>query len=77
LLALTNGTAIRHAASCGHPDCRTGKRPCTHPPAGPGLGPPPPDEAASAAVRKPVGTLEYLRNWPQPPPDPNEEPAPF
>jgi hypothetical protein len=183
LLALTNGIAIRHAASCGHPKCRTGKRPCGHPPAGPGLGPPsrtegyspsdrlarfvrardrrcrfpgcrgaaircdldhnliwphgatsadnlcclcrhhhrlshqapgwtmtrlpdgglqwttpggdtvtthpigygtdddlpppPPDEAASAAVRKPVGTLEYLRNWPPPPPDPNEEPAPF
>jgi hypothetical protein len=183
LLALTNGTAIRHAASCGHPKCRTGKRPCSHPPAGPGLGPPPrtagyspsdplarfvrardrrcrfpgcraaaircdldhnliwprgatsadnlcclcrhhhrlshqapgwtmtrlpdgglqwttpggetitthaigygtdddlppppPDEEGPAAVRKPVGTLEYLRNWPPPPPDPDEEPAPF
>jgi hypothetical protein len=42
LLALTNGTGIRHTATCGHPKCRTGKRPCTHPPAGPGLGPPPP-----------------------------------
>jgi hypothetical protein len=42
LLALTNGTAIRHAATCGHPTCRTGKRECIHPPAGPGLGPPPP-----------------------------------
>jgi hypothetical protein len=41
LLALTNATEIRHAATCGHPKCRTGKRPCTHPPAGPGLGPPP------------------------------------
>ena len=40
LLALTDATQIRHAATCGHRKCRTGKRPCTHPPAGPGLGPP-------------------------------------
>jgi hypothetical protein len=41
LLALTDATGIRHAATCGHPTCRTGKRPCPHPPHGPGLGPPP------------------------------------
>jgi hypothetical protein len=41
LLALTNATQLRHTATCGHRKCRTGKRPCTHPPAGPGLGPPP------------------------------------
>jgi hypothetical protein len=40
LLALTNATQIRHSATCGHPKCRIGKRPCTHPPAGPDLGPP-------------------------------------
>jgi hypothetical protein len=40
LLALTDATRIRHTATCGHPTCRTGKRPCTHPPQGPGLGPP-------------------------------------
>jgi hypothetical protein len=39
--------------------------------------PPPPTEAAPATVRKPVGTLEYLRNWRPRPADPNEEPAPF
>lgn len=47
LLALTNGTAIRHAASCRRPSCRTGTRPCTHPAAGPGLGPPPPTDGYS------------------------------
>ena len=26
---------IRHAATCGRPACRTGRRPCTHPPADP------------------------------------------
>jgi hypothetical protein len=41
LLALTEATAIRHAATCGRRRCRTGKQPCTHPPRGPGLGPPP------------------------------------
>jgi hypothetical protein len=41
LLALTNAAEIRRSATCGHPKCRTGKRPCSHPPAGPGLGPPP------------------------------------
>jgi hypothetical protein len=47
LLALTNATTIRHAATCRHPQCRTGQRPCTHPPAGPGLGPPPPTDGYS------------------------------
>jgi hypothetical protein len=42
LLALTNAMQIRHAATCGRPACRTGRRPCDHPPRGPGLGPPPP-----------------------------------
>ena len=40
LLALTEATQIRHTATCGRPRCRTGKQPCTHPPRGPGLGPP-------------------------------------
>ncbi|MFL6097415.1 MAG: DUF222 domain-containing protein [Blastococcus sp.] len=47
LLALTNASQIRHAATCGHPRCRTGKRVCNHPPAGPALGPPPPSSAYS------------------------------
>jgi hypothetical protein len=47
LLALTNATQIRHTATCGHRACRTAKRPCTHPPAGPGLGPPPPTSGYS------------------------------
>ena len=34
LLALTDATQIRHTATCGRPRCRTGKRPCDHPPAG-------------------------------------------
>ena len=56
LLALTNATEIRHAATCGRPACRTGRR-ALHPPAPrPGLGPPPPTpgygpSAAAAAVR--------------------------
>jgi hypothetical protein len=41
LLALTDAAGIRRAATCGHRRCRTGKRPCTHRPQGPGLGPPP------------------------------------
>jgi hypothetical protein len=41
LLALTNAIEIRHAATCGHRKCRSGKRPCTHQPNGPGLAPPP------------------------------------
>jgi hypothetical protein len=41
LLALTDAAGIRRAATCGHPSCRTGRRPCTHPPQGGGLGPPP------------------------------------
>ena len=35
LLALTDATGIRHAATCAQPACRTGTRPCTHPPRGP------------------------------------------
>jgi hypothetical protein len=42
LLALTTARQIRHAATCGRPACRTGRRTCGHPPRGPGLGPPPP-----------------------------------
>jgi hypothetical protein len=43
------------------------------------LPPPQPslEEAVPTTTRKPVGILEYLRNWPPPPADPNEEPAPF
>ena len=41
LLALTDAAGIRRAARCAHPACRTGQKPCTHPPAGTGLGPPP------------------------------------
>jgi hypothetical protein len=41
LLALTTAAGIRHAATCGHRACRTGRRPCAHSPSGPGLGPPP------------------------------------
>jgi hypothetical protein len=41
LLALTDATGIRRTATCDHRTCRTGERACTHPPAGPGLGPPP------------------------------------
>jgi Domain of unknown function (DUF222) len=40
LLALSDAAEIRRIATCGHARCRTGKRPCTHPPSGPGLGPP-------------------------------------
>jgi hypothetical protein len=40
LLALTNGEQIRRAATCGHRDCRAGRRVCTHEPSGEGLGPP-------------------------------------
>jgi len=50
LLALTNAMQIRHAATCGHPRCRTGERPCGHPPAGPGLAPPPPTNGYSPSV---------------------------
>ena len=54
LLALTNATEIRHAASCGRPACRTGRRACDHPPRGPGLGPPPPTPGygPSAALQR-------------------------
>ena len=54
LLALTNATEIRHAASCGRPACRTGRRACDHPPRRPGLGPPPPTPGygPSAALQR-------------------------
>ncbi|MCU1669598.1 MAG: putative endonuclease, partial [Blastococcus sp.] len=41
LLALSNSAEIRRAATCRRPDCRSGRTPCTHPPRGGGLGPPP------------------------------------
>jgi hypothetical protein len=41
LLALASPREIRRAATCGRLACRTGRTPCTHPPTGPGLGPPP------------------------------------
>jgi hypothetical protein len=41
LLALTSPTGIHRSATCGEPTCRTGRRRCTHPPSGQGLGPPP------------------------------------
>jgi hypothetical protein len=40
LLALTDGFEVRRAAACHRRACRSGRRPCTHPPAGCGLGPP-------------------------------------
>jgi hypothetical protein len=54
LLALTDATGIRHTATCDRRRCRTGKRPCAHPPAGPGLGPPPdsPGYTPSAALAR-------------------------
>jgi len=42
LLALASPTEIRRAASCSRPACRAGRTACTHPPAGTGLGSPPP-----------------------------------
>jgi hypothetical protein len=42
LLALADGFEVRRIATCHRRACRTGRRPCTHPPAGPGLGPPGP-----------------------------------
>ena len=41
LLALTTAAGLRAAATCSRRACRTGKRPCPHPPDGPCLGPPP------------------------------------
>jgi hypothetical protein len=40
LLALTDATGIRRAATCRRSACRTGKRACIHPPVVRGLGPP-------------------------------------
>ena len=50
LLALTDAAGIRHTAACGRQKCRTGKRACTHPPGGPGLGPPPDTDGYSPAA---------------------------
>jgi Domain of unknown function (DUF222) len=54
LLALTDAAGIRAAATCRRRACRTGARPCTHRPAGPGLGPPAdsPGYTPSAALRR-------------------------
>jgi hypothetical protein len=41
LLSLTSPTELRRAATCARPACRTGRTPCTHPPAGAGIGSPP------------------------------------
>lgn len=51
LLALTDATQIRRAAACHRPACRTGRRPCTHPPRGLGLGPPAPSTSYAPADR--------------------------
>ena len=40
LRALTDGSEVRWIAAWGRRACRSGRRPCTHPPPGPGLGPP-------------------------------------
>ena len=40
LLALTDGFEVRRTAACHRRACRSGRRPCIHPPAGRGLGPP-------------------------------------
>jgi hypothetical protein len=66
LLALTNATEIRHAASCGRPACRAGRRACDHPPRGPGLGPPPPTpgDGPSAALQRFVRARDRRRRSP-------------
>jgi hypothetical protein len=57
LRALTNAFEVRRTAACHRRACRSGRRPCTHPPAGHGLGPPPatgryrPSEALDRFVR--------------------------
>jgi hypothetical protein len=57
LLSLTSPAEIRRTATCRRPACRSGRRPCTHPPASTGLGPPPdspgyrPSEALERFVR--------------------------
>ncbi len=40
LRALTDAFEVRRIAACRRRACRSGRRPCTHPPSGPGLGPP-------------------------------------
>ena len=42
LRALTDGFQIRRIATCTRRACRSGRRPCTHPPTGSGLGSPAP-----------------------------------
>src|SRR3954466_15145889 len=53
LLALTDAAAIRRAAPCGRHNCRTGRRPCSHPPARAELGPPPPTTGYTPSDRLP------------------------
>jgi hypothetical protein len=60
LLALTNATQLRHTATCGRPTCRTGRRPCTHPPQGPGVGPPPATDGYSPS--DPLGRFVRARD---------------
>jgi uncharacterized protein DUF222 len=57
LLALAGPTEIRRAATCTRPACRTGRTPCTHRPAGGGLGPPPPSDG----YRPPEPLQRFLR----------------
>jgi hypothetical protein len=40
LLALTDAFEVRRIAACRRRSCYSGRRPCTHRPSGPGLGPP-------------------------------------
>lgn len=40
LRALTDAFEVRRIAACRRRACRSGRRPCPHPPSGPGLGPP-------------------------------------
>ena len=61
LLALTNATEIRHAASCGRPACRTGRRACDHPPARPR-----PRPAPAHARLRPLRGAAAVRPRPRP-----------
>ena len=55
LRALTDAFEVRRVAACRRRGCRSGRRPCTHPPAGPGLGPPP-----AAARYRPSAPLDQF-----------------